>query len=427
VTQAYIHGIDRPDGGSAHTNWNQYSLDQIWDMVSMENGRVTYTQVEAWGRMATLCNEQADQLETATRQLLQRWTPRPRSAAEAFSVEVTRLVASMRQAAAAAATNQQPLQNIAYTLASAQVEIAALLEARRQYALTEQQLTPQPTPSPGQTPLAAAPANAQAPPPNWSAQLEQQARDVMSHADTSVGTAAALIQPPEIYLFNPAMRNGKPFSPGDPDGPSSVGASGVSQPTLGGADWASSLGAAPALLAVDRGGIDIDSGAPVLADPVLSGGVVPFRPETEVSGTTSSIGGVQSGGSTGPVLPTFGAVMVPGGTIGARAPSPTTHAAVRGPNASGGSRAGTGVPSHAGGQAAMPMAPMVPPMGGRAHGGTSGVLSAGRPGRGAGRGRRQHTDPDDPWAVAEGGPAVLEPVPDPADHDPGPGVIGLDR
>jgi hypothetical protein len=42
--------------------------------------------------------------------------------------------------------------------------------------------------------------------------------------------------------------------------------------------------------------------------------------------------------------------------------------------------------------------------------------------------RRLHAevDPDDPWAVARGVPPVLAPGPEPT-HDPGPGVIGIDR
>jgi hypothetical protein len=36
-------------------------------------------------------------------------------------------------------------------------------------------------------------------------------------------------------------------------------------------------------------------------------------------------------------------------------------------------------------------------------------------------------DPDDPWAVAEGVASVIEPAPEPKVHDPGPGVIGIDR
>lgn len=46
----------------------------------------------------------------------------------------------------------------------------------------------------------------------------------------------------------------------------------------------------------------------------------------------------------------------------------------------------------------------------------------------AGWSRRRHHDfdPSDPWAVDEGVPPVLAPGPEPY-HDPGPGVIGIDR
>jgi hypothetical protein len=64
---------------------------------------------------------------------------------------------------------------------------------------------------------------------------------------------------------------------------------------------------------------------------------------------------------------------------------------------------------------------------GRPGGGASGLRSSGRSGLWAGnRRRRKDTGRSDPWAVAQGGPAVLEPD-EPTDHDPGPGVIGLDR
>ena len=39
----------------------------------------------------------------------------------------------------------------------------------------------------------------------------------------------------------------------------------------------------------------------------------------------------------------------------------------------------------------------------------------------------QTWDPDDPWSVEHGVPPVLEPAEEPSFHDPGPGVIGIDR
>jgi hypothetical protein len=40
---------------------------------------------------------------------------------------------------------------------------------------------------------------------------------------------------------------------------------------------------------------------------------------------------------------------------------------------------------------------------------------------------RPDFDPDNPWAVEQGGPGVIEPDLDPVTHDPGPGVLGVDR
>ena len=138
---------------------------------------------------------------------MQRWPARPGSAAEAFSGHVSALVGSMRKAAEAATANQDPLRNITGALTGARIEIDALLETRRRYALTEQQLTPQPMPSPGQIPAPAAPAGLQPPPKNWRTQLEQQARTIMAHTDTTVGTEAARIQVPPAYAFQPRSRH----------------------------------------------------------------------------------------------------------------------------------------------------------------------------------------------------------------------------
>jgi hypothetical protein len=61
-----------------------------------------------------------------------------------------------------------------------------------------------------------------------------------------------------------------------------------------------------------------------------------------------------------------------------------------------------------------------------------GGLIGGRPqGRGglagAAASRRRRRDDEDGWAVASGVPGVLTPDPEPDQHDPGPGVIGIDR
>jgi hypothetical protein len=57
VTDAYIRRIAPAESGPAGTNWSRYTLDEIWDMVKTEDGRVTSTQVDAWRRMADLCRD----------------------------------------------------------------------------------------------------------------------------------------------------------------------------------------------------------------------------------------------------------------------------------------------------------------------------------------------------------------------------------
>ena len=52
MSDAHIRRIASTEDGTSGTDWSRYSLDQIWHMVSTEDGRVTYTQIDAWRRMA---------------------------------------------------------------------------------------------------------------------------------------------------------------------------------------------------------------------------------------------------------------------------------------------------------------------------------------------------------------------------------------
>jgi hypothetical protein len=427
VTDAEIRRLPA-GGGAAGTNWGRYTLDEIWHMVSTEDSHVTDAQVGAWRRMAELCVEQADQLERATKQLLQRWPARPGSASEAFTHQVTSLVASMRQTARAATANQQPLLNITNALTTARYEIGALVETWQHYALIEQQLTPQPTPSPGQTPIPPASPGLQPPPQDWRAELQQQARTIMTRTDTTIGTEATQIQKPTPYVFSPIFETTNPLDPGTGGGGGggsvgagrmggSVGISGSSQHTFVPThpQFSSGVGLPP---------LTDGSGAHGDADPILSGGPHPGPSAIGPPGTPAVNGGPPSGGSTSFITTPYGTVLAPGGTIGVRASAPVAQTSGRAPGATAETKTGAGVPGRAGSQGAMPMAPMVPPRGGRPS--RSSLPPVGRLGRG-GRNRQSHADPDDPWAVAEGGPAILEPPPEPTEHDPGPGVIGLNR
>jgi hypothetical protein len=368
VTDAEIRRLPAGSGATG-TNWGRYTLDEIWHMVSTEDSHVTDAQVGAWRRMAELCVEQADQLEKATKQLLQRWPARPGSASEAFTHQVTSLVASMRQAAKAATANQQPLLNITKALTIARYEIGALVETWQHYALVEQQLTPQPTPSPGQTPIPPASPGLQPPPQNWRAELQQQARTIMAHTDTTVGAEATRIQAPTPYVFSAIFETIKPLDPGNGGGGGSVGAGSM------GGSVAMSGSPQHAFVPTHPGsssGVGLPpltdgSGAHGDADPILSGGPHPGLPTIGPPGSPAGNGGPPSGGSISFITTPYGTVLAPGGTIGARASAPAAQTSGRAPSpsASAETKTGAGVPGRAGSQGAMPMAPMVPPRGGR--------------------------------------------------------------
>ncbi len=99
MSGAFISKSAPVESGGAYTDWSAYGLEQLWDMVSHENGRATFAQIDAWRRMARLCVDQADALEKAVGQLVARWPSRPGTASEAFASQMARLIQSMREAA----------------------------------------------------------------------------------------------------------------------------------------------------------------------------------------------------------------------------------------------------------------------------------------------------------------------------------------
>lgn len=389
-------------------------------MIRLESGETSWRQYDAWRRMAELCRDQADQLDQAVRKLLERWPPYPGSASEAFGTWMAGLTASMRASADAAERARTVIDQIATTLGITQGEIARIVGQYRNYDAIEYALTPKPTPSPGQTPPPPAPAGAVPPPPGWRQALTQQARETIAAADRSVGTyASALAQFPTSLERKPLVD----FDPGDLPRGSTGSFALPGMPT--------SPLHLPGHGSTQLPGIGIDGGPAIerpSPDPVLAGGTVvpsPTLPGTAappIFGSTPA-NGAQLPNVIVPVSTLPGAGTSPGG---ARPSQPNGHP-TRLPTNVAPTSTGPGAPigrspaAHPPGM--VPMAPMVPP--GSARQGPVGVAPGGRaapPGR---RGRAN--DPDDPWAVRQGSPAVIEPATEPEDFDPGPGVIGLDR
>src|SRR5690349_4883879 len=127
VQGSALSGVPLPNTRDA---WNVYGLDQIWEMLCDEDGIDSFRQVTAWYRMAHLCTDQADQLEKALAQLMVKWPPNPGSAAQAFKLRVEDLILSMRDSAAAAKANEEPLIRITSLISDAKDAVLALRQQR---------------------------------------------------------------------------------------------------------------------------------------------------------------------------------------------------------------------------------------------------------------------------------------------------------
>jgi hypothetical protein len=359
--------------------WGDYRLPQIWDMVKDEDPVPTYQQVDAWQRMAALCTDQADVLQKALDQLMVRWPPNPGSAAEVFKGHVDTMIWSMRDSAAAASANVAPLIKIVTALSQAKDEIGALVQQHAAFQGVAED---------GAGPTALEP---------WVDTLDAQARRIMALTDHKIGEAAADIRSPTLYRFKPKIDEPQPPPPPPPPPPPT--------PTrgVGPSDQRSTpIVPLPVFDPPPRAMLhEAESGAD---------DVSPFLDGSRLFDIGDGPGNHGLGASTWFVSTPAGMALAPGGVIGgASASSP-------GPNSEQGAN---GQPGRAPGQTGATMYP--PPMG-RGVQGTSttrNVVSGGR--------RRRRSDPDDPWTPPAGGPAVLEPSPEPDYFDPGPNVIGIDR
>jgi hypothetical protein len=389
----FRHGAGPASGAdAAPTNWASYGLSEIWQMVDGEDGWVSWNQYDAWHRMAALCDDQAAQLSAALAQLARRWPPTPGSASYAFAAWVEAMVASMRRSADAARRNQGAIYEITVALGSARAEIAGLVEQAGQYALAEQQLLPQPLPSPDQRPQPAASGVAR-PPYNWRAVLDQQAQRIMAHTDVAVGAQAQAIEIPPEFSGYAWSDGGEVFYP---DGIAAAG----SRATYGGAApfrLAHATPPPPLTATVGAGPPTAQDGVPIGVPPPGTG--VP----SPVIWPNPGVGSVPAAG--GPV--------VAGGVIGIPAPS------VGSPPARGAAPATGRTAARSGPSSMVPATAVGRPPSGASSG------AVGRRQSAASWRRRRSPDPNDPWAAPKGSCAVLEPTPEVSDHSPGPGVIGL--
>jgi hypothetical protein len=110
------------------TDWNQYDLADIWNMVDPEGNPTNFDQVKAWEKMQLLCHAMATTLRQAAAELAER-PPADSSNGEdatTFHDRVDRLSQALDEAAAAAEHNASALHSLTITLIDTREQVSQL-------------------------------------------------------------------------------------------------------------------------------------------------------------------------------------------------------------------------------------------------------------------------------------------------------------
>ncbi|WP_433614401.1 hypothetical protein ACQP2P_08345 [Dactylosporangium sp. CA-139114] len=386
-----------------------YRLPDLWKSVAGEDPDAGFVHVNTLHRLRVALEQQRDNLRVHRDRLIEGWPPQRSEAADAFVGRLNGLIDAMTATANGAGR----------ICVGVDEAFAAIREVRRQL----EQMMAEYTRRPAGAGLVVSNAG--------DRRLDQQARDAFMAADAKVARASGSINASLPYrgtqehggvLVDDQAGAGQPGSA--TQAVTRRRSSGTTQsamlpppvfdPPVPSETWSPEAG--PVLTGGAGGQQAGGGGAPTGLAPgpyeVVDGGIV--------------IGPRRSTSTSGPpAVPLGPGVIGPGGVIGAPGPAEPRTA-----------QPGT-VPMS--GSAARGRAP-APPRRDAVHPG-QGPAPAGRPESRAPAGgyrdrsyenyvRRSRSgqagDADERWAVHEGVPAVLEAPPE-RPHDPGPGVVGIDR
>lgn len=397
------------------TNWDAYDLPRLWQMVSGEDDDQGWAQVQAWFRLRSAVNACRERLQACRQALQDQWPPDKSPASAAFIAYIDQLTISMAQTAASAERTAHGLAGIMSALATAKAEMEPLYENWREVS---NDLTPR----------------------WWDGaedELNAKARAIMRTAEMAVADYTPMIEIPPKYELRGARNPISNISAGEPGEKGSSTEFGI------GTDLAGSLPQVPHHPPPPLPSVDpVSSSGPVLSGMPTSTTHSPSSPSSAPS-TNSPIGSGQGSNSGVPISPVPGPLPSDRSTAtrsirGTRVrqigilPTPLvspTGSGVRRPTGTTASRSTT-----AGAPLAIPVAAakgarervasarlIAPDNTYRAqHGNTIGLPSQSR--------RDTECDAilDGTWSVEVGvAPVIIPPQPRP--HDPGPGIIGIDR
>nr|BFE62488.1 hypothetical protein GCM10020063_070140 [Dactylosporangium thailandense] len=394
-------------------DYREYKLPDLWKILRDEDAEAGFVHVNTLNRVRAALEQQRDLLRAHRDRLAEGWPPGRSEAATAFVDKLNGMIDTMTATAGA-------VNRICMGVDEA---FAAIRDAKR---LLEPMLAAYSERGPGQG-LQVADAN--------RSRLDQRAREVLMAADARVTGAGAKIstgmpsvarfaEPTEVVTQATDSGGAGPGSKGRTSGGGSVSAllpaPRFDPPPPSQDRDGPSLGA-PA----DGGGLALSGGTP---DQTAS----PFATPTgnPVAYPTDVIGGGYGADRSRPLpTPAFGVRegMAPGGVIGAPRPAngPEEQGAAA-PIAGGGMRSGSSsvAPrrSASGRPAAFTEAEPARSPRGTAGGGYRDRSYE----RYLERRRTRRGDDDDAWEVIEGVSPLID-APRERPHDPGPGVVGIDR
>lgn len=376
-------------------DWTRYDVPTLAGFLDADLSS-GWSQVSAWWQAHDLTREHLTVMRQARDTIVRVWPPGTNQAAAAYVDQLDALIASMDTMRTAAEANAQALGGILTTLTRAKSTVDDLHTQWRQQPSTWETDASLAAAVATMDPKAIAVATLAR---DRKSALNAKAQEVMRTTDQSVYEYL-----PRLTVVSPISTSGvyhpTPVAPGpapaNGNGSRSGATSSVRRPVI-----------PPAALPADSGSWLAGGGA-------VGPGTVP--------GGGNPLGRPAPPPTAGPVTPTgpgfavptsawtqtsVGRVLRSGAVLGAPPETPPGQRAVGQPTGD------EARPSQAGMSGSEPEAAML--------GGGAGGL-----GRAADRRRTRTLPPDTEWPVAQGVRPVLEPGPEPV-HDPGPGVIGIDR
>jgi hypothetical protein len=389
--------------------WSRYDVPGLVTLLTYEDANAITEQLGGWWRAETTLTEYRRRLEACRDALAQNWPPERSEAAAAFVQQVNATIEELNAAVGAIGRNAGALAQTDNILSLAKRDLESIHQEWQGYAIREQDAEIE-----AQS-LTLGEVKPTGLDPDWREQLNQRARTLMSHVERDIAASAQSMVPTpspgsyeKLATWEPSEETGNESAAGF-----NGSASGLSnQPhvrppyirepsMLVGSDSPASTGA-PELAGISA------------SDPTTAGAVGP-RPLPSGPGTGSSTHGAVElaplpAVSRPPAAPNVGEALLKIGSsqiLGAPAVPGRRVNPVGGVingEPMGATRANGLQQSPQGQQSMVPGGP-----------GTRGVdMSNERRGSRIGTGAEE-------WHVSRGGPAILQP------HDPGPGVIGIDR